>query len=151
MIRPYKIADKKQLIELLRLNTPQYFDPSEEADFIRYLNDFTHPYFVVEKNNRIVGCGGFSYFEEQSVVRIAWDMIHPADQGKGIGKALTEYRINEIKKNPLVKLIIVRTSQLAYLFYKKFGFVLVNKEKDFWAKGFDLYQMEMKINQTPSN
>jgi ribosomal protein S18 acetylase RimI-like enzyme len=42
-------------------------------------------------------------------------------------------------------MIIVRTSQLAYKFYQKVGFELEKTEKDFWAKGFDLYQMKMNL------
>jgi hypothetical protein len=39
---------------------------------------------------------------------------------------------------------MVRTSQVAYQFYQKAGFDLEKIEKDFWAKGFDLYQMKFK-------
>ena len=38
----------------------------------------------------------------------------------------------------------LRTTQLAFQFYEKMGFELDKTKKDFWAKGFDLYQMKMK-------
>jgi len=42
-------------------------------------------------------------------------------------------------------MVMVRTTQLMYRFCQKSGFELIKTEKDFWAEGFDLYQMELKI------
>ena len=148
MIRPYHPSDKQELLKILRLNIPQYFAPSEEADFIEYLGKHAEHYFVVEENQQIIGCGGINFWENGTVARISWDIIHSNHQGKGIGKKLTQFRINEIKKNAEVKKIVVRTSQLAFQFYTKSGFKLVKIEKDYWAKGFDLYEMEMELKKS---
>ena len=145
MIRSYIPADKEKVIGLLRLNTPRYFHPSEEADLLAYLDNSADHYFVVEKAGEIIGSGGFNLFPEQKTARISWDIIHPAHHGKGIGKQLTRYRINEIRNNHAETLITVRTTQLVYRFYEKLGFELVRTEKDFWANGFDLYQMQLPI------
>lgn len=144
MIRPYHPSDKNELLVLLRLNTPAYFALSEENDFIDYLEKEVEDYFVLEENGKIVGCGGINYWENGTVARISWDIVHPDFQGKGIGKKLTLFRIEEIKKNPTVKSIIVRTSQLAFKFYEKVGFELKKIEKDYWAEGFDLYEMKIE-------
>ena len=144
MIRPYKIEDDQALITLLRLNTPQYFAESEEKDFVKYLEKEAEHYFVVEENQQVVGAGGYNFFEEEGLARISWDIVHPDFQGRGIGKQLTLHRINQIKKNPGIKLIVVRTSQLAYPFYQKIGFEVEKTEKDYWAKGLDLYYMTMR-------
>ena len=145
MIRFYQISDKNQLIELIRLNTPQYFSPKEEADLVFYLDNETEDYFVVEENKTIVGCGGINYSEEENAAVISWDIIHPDHQGKGIGRELLEYRINHIKKNNDYKTIVVRTSQLTDKFYNKLGFELEFIKKDYWAKDFDLYQMKLEL------
>ena len=147
MIRAFNRIDKEKLIELLWLNTPEFFDVIEEKDFIDYLEHYAQHYFVVEENGKIIGSGGINYFAADNLARISWDIIHPDFQGRGIGKKLTIYRINEIKKNPAMDLIVVRTTQLVYKFYQKMGFELEKVEKDFWAKGFDLYQMKMSINR----
>lgn len=143
MIREYKHNDKSKIIELLRQNTPEYFDASEENDFENYLNNEIEDYFVYEVNSKIIGAGGINYFPEERLARISWDMIDPKSQGNGIGKKLTQYRINHLNGNPNIDLIIVRTTQLVYKFYEKMGFELEKVEKDFWAKNFDLYQMRM--------
>lgn len=39
MIREYSNTDKPKVVELLRKNTPKYFDPSEEIVFENYLKN----------------------------------------------------------------------------------------------------------------
>jgi len=144
MIRKYSHQDKPEVIELLRLNTPEYFDSSEEKDLVNYLNKEIEDYYVVVENSKIVGAGGINYFLPEKTARISWDMIKPNSQGKGIGMQLIKHRIDRIKENNSIENIIVRTSQHAYRFYEKTGFKLKKIEKDYWAKGFDLYIMSMK-------
>lgn len=148
MIRDYRTNDKSEVIDLLRLNTPEYFDPSEEKDFENYLDHQAEDYFVYEVNSKIIGAGGINYCLKDKLARISWDMIDPKLQGKGIGKKLIQYRLKRINENPEIEQIMVRTSQLAYQFYEKFGFELERVEKDFWAKNFDLYQLTIKNNPT---
>lgn len=143
MIRKYSIKDKSRVIELLRLNTPEYFDPSEEVDFINYLDNEIEAYFVFEENSEIVGAGGINYFPKEKLARIAWDMVAPKAHGKGIGKELVQFRIKHLESVESVEVIIVRTTQLVYKFYEKMGFELEKVEKDYWAKNFDLYQMKI--------
>ncbi len=143
MIRPYKISDKSKVMELFRQNTPEYFDPSEEKDLENYLDNEIEDYFVFEERSEIIGAGGINYFPENKTARMSWDIIAKNSQGKGIGKKLTQYRIKHLNANSNAELIIVRTTQLAYKFYEKMGFELDKIEKDFWAKNFDLYQMQM--------
>ncbi len=148
MIRSYTSKDKQAVMALLRLNIPQNFDVSEENDFADYLDHHVEEYFVVEENGNIIGAGGINYFMDAQTARISWDMIHPDFQGKGIGTLLTKYRIDQIKKNPGIQVVVVRTTQLAYPFYEKIGFVLEKTEKDYWAKGFDLYYMTLALHNT---
>ena len=145
MIRAYSPEEKEHLLNLIRLNTPKYFDPSEEVGLVSYLDNETEDYFVVEENDIIIGCGGINYSEEENAVVISWDIIHPEHQGKGIGRKLLEYRINLVKENSEYKTIVVRTSQLTDKFYEKLGFKLEFIEKDYWAEGYDLYQMKLHL------
>ncbi|MGC1630879.1 MAG: GNAT family N-acetyltransferase [Gelidibacter sp.] len=148
MIRAYTNKDKYKVIELFGKNTPEYFDPSEESDFEKYLDNEVEDYFVYDHNSEIIGAGGINYFPEEKLARISWDMIDPKWQGNGIGKELIQYRINHLNANPNIEFIIVRTSQLVHQFYEKMGFELEKVETDFWAKNFDLYQMQMR-NKRP--
>ncbi len=145
MIKPYSLSFKQDLIHLIRLNTPRYFDPSEEIELIKYLDGETEDYYVVEEDGEIIGCGGINYEPEKKTAVISWDIIHPDYQGKGIGKELLKFRINKIKEKNEHAQIIVRTSQFTFKFYEKAEFKLMEIVKDYWAKGIDLYYMELKL------
>lgn len=146
MIRDYTHKDKSKAIALFRQNTPQYFASNEERDFENYLVNEVEDYYVYEYNSEIIEAGGINYFPEKKLARMSWDIVDPKSQGNGIGKELIQYRINRLNSNQNIELIIVRTTQLVYQFYGKMGFEIKKVEKDFWAKGFDLYQMQMKNN-----
>ncbi|MFZ6052118.1 GNAT family N-acetyltransferase [Halocola ammonii] len=143
-IRPYQPTDKTALLEILKLHSPEFFDPSEEEDFINYLDYELDQYFVVVDRDKVIGGGGFNRgFDDGSAARISWDLIHPNYRGKGIGSELLNYRIEKLKKLPELQKIVVRTTQLSYPFYQRGGFSVKSVEEDFWADGYDLYLMEM--------
>lgn len=144
IIRLYTSTDDENIITLLRLNTPKYFAPEEEQDLKDYFANHIDHYYVVEDNGTIVGSGGFNLTNEGKNAAISWDIIHPDYQGKGVGRLLTQYRIDRIKEIDTVENISVRTSQLVFKFYEKFGFVLKEIVKDYWAEGLDMYRMEME-------
>lgn len=142
IIRPYCPSDKASLVALLKLLTPKYFAQSEIQDYENYLDTEVELYFVMEYTSKIVGAGGINFVEKHTVGRISWDFVHPEMQGKKIGQKLLQYRITLLKSMPAIREITVRTSQLAYLFYQKNGFSLLEIQKDYWAKGYDLYSMK---------
>lgn len=140
-IREYTPSDLGVILQLFRLNTPRYFSIAEENDLMDYLENHAGHFFIVESGGVIAGCGGYNLFPEQADARISWDIFHPDFQGQGLGSALLHYRIDRLNAVPGLKTITVRTSQLVYPFYEKFGFELKEMVKDYWADGFDLYRM----------
>lgn len=143
IIRAYVSADKPALLKILELNVPKYFAESELKDFENYLKNEIEQYFVVELNAKLIGAGGINFDKNKIIGKISWDFIHPEYQSRGIGKKLLQHRM-ELLKSMEIKRIAVRTSQLAYKFYEKNGFVLQEVTKDYWANGFDLYKMIYK-------
>ena len=141
-IREYKSIDKSSVMNLIRLNTPEYFAPEEENDFSNYLDNERELYYVLLFNEKIVGCGGINFAKNKTIGKISWDILHPEYQGKSLGTRLLEYRIEKLESIKSVQKITVRTSQVAYQFYEKQGFELKEIKKDYWAKGFDMYKME---------
>lgn len=147
MIRSYLPEDFARVMEIFRMNVPQYFDTTEEPDLVNYLKENWETYFVVELKGKIIGAGGH-YYPHPGVGRLSWDFFDPTHHNNGWGRKLINHSLAEIRKKKHVKRIEVWTSQHAHQFYSKFGFGVHRVEKDFWARGLDLYHMEMIADKT---
>ena len=146
MIRNYKPSDQGRLIELLRLNTPTFFAPEEEADFVQYLGIHESEHYVWDIDGEVLGCAGCSWYPDSNDGRVAWFVVHPETQGQGVGMKLLDHCVEHLKTNPKMRAIIVRTSQLAEGFFARGGFEKERHEKDYWAPGFDLVYMKMVVS-----
>ena len=141
IIRQYQLSDKQKLLEILKLNVPDYFAESEVKDLDHYLDCEIENYFVATLNGELVGAGGINFELDYQIAKISWDFVLPALHGKGIGRELLTHRLNFLNTIATVEKVTVRTSQHAFQFYEKSGFILKEIRKDYWAKGFDLYSM----------
>ena len=141
IIREYLPTDKEAVMNLIKLNTPDYFAEKEADDLNKYLDKEIERYYVLLVNGTVIGSGGINFAENKTVGKISWDMIHPKFQGKSLGTKLLNHRLEILKTIPGIQRITVRTSQAAYKFYEKQGFVLHEIKKDYWADGFDMYSM----------
>ncbi len=146
MIRPYKYTDRKELVEIFKLNIPAYFDPKELTDFEEYLEYGSTTYLIIEYENKIVGGAGYDFQEKDNTGRITWIFFHPNCTGLGLGKKMVEHCLSILKLNLTLEKVVVTTSQLAYKIFERFGFILKKTEKDYWGVGLDLYLMELPVN-----
>ena len=144
VIREYLTTDKEVVMNLIKLNTPNFFAKEEVNDLSNYLDKGIELYYVLLVDGKVVGCGGINFAEKRTIGKISWDIVHPAYQGKSLGTKLLNHRIEKLRNISSIKKIIVRTSQLVYKFYEKQGFVLLEVKKDYWADGLDMYKMEYK-------
>ncbi len=129
-------------MNLIDLNTPRFFAKEEADDLSRYLDKEIELYYVLSVDKKIVGCGGINFAENKTVGKISWDIIHPDFQGRSLGTLLLKHRLEVLQSIESIRKITVRTSQIAYKFYEKQGFILHEIKKDYWAEGFDMYYME---------
>jgi ribosomal-protein-alanine N-acetyltransferase len=139
-LRPYCSDDRQRVVEIFLLNTPSYFHPQERQDLEEYLSNEIEHYFVVEYYGKIVASGGCNI--ENNIGWLSWYIVHPQWHGKKIGSMLIDKNLEIFHVDNRVKRLLVHTSQLVYKFYAKFGYQLINTEKDYWGPGFDLYEME---------
>ena len=144
MIRPFEPTDKVILIDIFKLNTPDYFDIKEIEDYLEYLEKFSDTYLTIEHEGKIIGGAGYYLNMNDNSGRITWIFLHPDYSGLGLGRKTVEYCLMSLRKIRGVEKFVVTTSQLAYKFFEKFGFKTTRVEKDFWGQGLDLYEMEMQ-------
>ncbi len=144
IIRAFEKEDTTGVMELFDSNCPKYFAHDEREDFILYLKESIDYYYVMLEEDQYIACGGVNRAKEKGKYCLSWGMVDSKYHGKGIGTALVRHRIQEAKKLSDFQEMFVRTSQFAFPFYEKFGFELKSTEKDFWAKGYDMYYMVLE-------
>ncbi len=129
---------------------PLYFADEELPLFAAFLEKdvFVKNYSVLFSDNEIVGCGGIAlnepgiYIKEPHVI-MTWGMVDKKHHKSRFGEALLKFRIEQAKKLYSGIKIALGTTQHTFGFFEKYGFKTVCFEKDHWAKGLDLYQMEL--------
>lgn len=140
-IRPYHKRDEQALLNIIQKNVPEFFAAHEVQELQAYLQGHIDQYFVIEDHQTIIGAGGINRYPEEQLASISWDYIDPTYQKKGIGSLLLTHRLTILLNDSSIKRIRVRTSQKAYQFYQRFGFVTHHTQTDFWGEGLDLYEM----------
>lgn len=140
LIRQYLESDIDAVVEVFRSNIPKYFGPSEEPGLRDFLSDLAEHYYVIEIDGRVVGAGGIG-LNEDDTVSLCWGMVHDRLLGTGLGKLLTEYRIERAIDVFGQKPLVTSTSQHTEGFYQKFGFVTVEHTPDGFGPGIDICKM----------
>lgn len=138
VLRPYQQEDFTQVVDLFHLNTPAYFCPEELFDLENFLKTQVQYYTVLADSNKIVASGGCNV--KNNIGWLSWYIVHPEFQSQGYGATLVRHNL-DLLRHAKVAEIQVRTSQLVYQFYEKFGFELYYTEENYWGKDMHLYQM----------
>ncbi len=142
IIRSYKPKDRSRLVEIFMLNVPKHFARKEVIDLEEYLDKLPETYYSIEVDGVIVGGVG-CVVEKDLSGSITWIFMHPDFTGQGLGRVAVDHCLTILKKDNRIKVFKARTSQTAFQFFEKMGFLLIRTEKDYWAEGIDLYDMEM--------
>lgn len=144
-IRTYTENDTESVISIFRSNIPKYFSQEEESGLRSFLADVRSAEYVVVANDvEIIGSGGIA-LNENDTVSLCWGMIRNDFIGKGLGKRLTEYRINLSREKFGGLPLVISTSQHTQGFYEKFGFKLIERIPDGFAQGIDNCKMRLEF------
>lgn len=148
-VRPYRASDRDSCLALFDGNTPRFFDLSERAGFAAWLDTSTHPYLVIERivdgDARIVACGGHALDAGGAVASLCWGMVAQDVHGQGLGRALTQARLDAIRAMPQVARVTMNTSQHTQQFYARFGFEPVKVTPDGFGPGIDQWDMMLQL------
>ncbi len=144
VLRPYRSLDQEAILNLFLSNTPEFFHPREYDDLMGFLaGSEVSTFYVVERAKEIVACGGYLIKDQKAL--LTWFIVDPGSHGMGLGKLLIDHHLEALKVAG-VNLVEVRTSQLAYRFFEKFGFRLMFTKPDYWGPAMHLYQLEREIS-----
>lgn len=145
-IRPYTSADLDAVVTIFRSNIPKYFGHEEEPGLYNFMNDRLDDYYVVEVDDEVVACGGIALNADidPQTVSLCWGMVRGDHLGTGLGKALTEFRIDLAKEKYPCLAITIGTSQHTEGFYQKYGFVTVEHTRDGYGPGIDMCRMRLE-------
>lgn len=142
MIRQYRESDIDAVVEIFRSNIPKYFGPSEEPELREFLAAFGELYSVIEVDGNVVGAGGIG-LNDDDTVSLCWGMVHREHLGTGVGKILTQYRIERSREVFGDMPIVTSTSQLTEGFYERFGLKTFERNKDAFGPGLDECKMRL--------
>lgn len=143
-IREYTSTDFEDCLALFESNLPRYFAEHEREEFVAWLNDPKRAsYSVAEVDGQVIACGGIYHDPEQHHVGMAWGMVRRDLHGNGIGRRLTEFRLNQmVELYPSLERRLA-TSQHTYQFYEKMGFTVQKVTEDGFGPGIDRYDMSL--------
>ncbi len=143
-IRKFTPNDVEAVVAVFRSNIPKYFVPDEEEGLRNFLADLrSEDYFVVEIDGEIVGSGGIG-LNDDDTVSLCWGMVRKDHLGTGLGKKMTEFRIDLAKDKFPDLPIVISTSQHTAGFYEKFGLKLIEHTADRFAPGIDECKMRLE-------
>ena len=67
VIREYLTTDKEVVMNLIKLNTPNFFAKEEVNDLSNYLDKGIELYYVLLVDGKVVGCGGINFAEKRTI------------------------------------------------------------------------------------
>jgi ribosomal protein S18 acetylase RimI-like enzyme len=154
-LRPYRDADRERCLALFDALVGDYFAVNERPLYLAFLDTLADrgatapPYFVVERDGEIVGCGGYAVDPESGAADMCWGLVRRDLHGAGIGRLLTQARLDAIRATPGVRRVRMTTSPLVDGFYRKLGFRTLRVRPDGLGPGLDAVDMELELELAP--
>jgi GNAT superfamily N-acetyltransferase len=141
-VRPYLPSDCNGCLAVFDSNSPDYFPSGERPEFAEFPAKPNGPYFVMEHEGAIAGCGGYFITGESAVARLVWGMVRRELQRQGLGRFLLLFGLREIAKVGGVERVQLDAPQHSAAFFQRQGFKLT-------GGGPDRIEMMMKLVVCP--
>lgn len=147
-VRPYGPDDREECLAIFDSNVSRFFDPSEREEFARFLDGYiaSSVYLVIERDDTIMGCGGFAFQPDGVSAILCWAMVAREDHGQGLGRELLKVRLNAIRRKGGLMRVEVHTSQHTEGFYLLHGFVTEKITKNGYGDGLNRHDMVMTLS-----
>jgi predicted N-acetyltransferase YhbS len=147
-LRAFQDSDIGACLSLFDSNVPTFFAPQERAEFDQFLRELPSvaDFFVIELGQgEIAACGGLEYVAERGIACLCWGMVRRDLHGRGLGKLLTQHRLDAARRKSEITRVAIDTSQHTAPFYEKFGFAIRTVSPDGYGPGLDRHDMELQF------
>jgi N-acetylglutamate synthase-like GNAT family acetyltransferase len=148
-IRAYTPEDRAACLVVFESNVGTSFVESERGEFERFLDELPGPYYVMEDGGRVVACGGFAGSPESTTADLCWGMVMHDRQRAGLGRSLTQHRIDEVRKQGVFTDVMLRTSHDTEKFYERLGFTTEKVVPNGIAEGLHRHEMRLHVRDRP--
>ena len=146
--RSYRSEDFDACLAIFDSNTPAFFAPEERPEYRSFLMEMspeTTSYLVLEREGRLIGCGGLSIDTSKRQARFEWGMIVRTSHSEGLGTHLAQARLDVARARLDVVEVGLETSQLTRGFYERFGFSVIKITPDGFGPGLDRCDMILQV------
>ncbi|MEK4304473.1 MULTISPECIES: GNAT family N-acetyltransferase [Oceanobacillus] len=104
--------------------------------------------YVVESDKRIEGFANFSRVSEKGISTLYAIYLYPDTQGNGMGTALLEYGIEDLKP-AFIQLNVEKENAKGMAFYKGRGFKIISEfTEDLSGHTLHTCTMELEVNRS---
>ena len=144
-IRPFDVTDRGACLAIFDSNVPAFFDPEERLGYERFLEERADScgYLVIERDAKLVGCGGVVVEADRETASLCWGMVENGSHRSGLGRVLTNARLQAVKQQFGVTRVILNTSQHTVNFYRRFGFQTTDIVRNGYGPGLDRCNMAL--------
>lgn len=119
-LRPYQITDREGCLAVFDSNTPEWNTGEREASEA-FLSNPPGPYFVLEHDGAVAGCGGFA-FENPGLASLCWIMVRDGLHRNGLGRLLVFSAMRKMTQEGDPEMARLNTSPRSAGFFEKQGF-----------------------------
>jgi hypothetical protein len=111
--RPFDVTDRGACLTVFDSNVPAFFDPEEHLGYEKLLQERADScgYLVIERDGQLVGCGGVVVEADGETASLCWGMVKNGFHRSGLGRVLTNARLQAVKQQVEVTRVIFNTSQ----------------------------------------
>lgn len=123
------------------------------ASLKKQIQEEKHVFVIAEEGDEPLGFASFSNTETAGHFKLHKIYILPGQQGKGIGKAIIDFVLEQVKLLGANRLLLnVNRFNKARFFYERFGFVVTGEEDIHIGNDYYMndYTMELNILQPSS-
>ncbi len=143
IVASYLPEDKAACLALFDANCPEFFAPNERSDYSAYLASDGRHYQVVRLKDRVVGAFGVARTGEKQA-GLAWIMIHPKAQRRGIGRAIMG-EARALGRTLGADSLSIAASHKSAPFFARFGAVELGFVENGWGPGMHRVDMTWSL------